>query len=134
MNEKKYKSAMKNIKTSSDFNENTIKMLADTSGEETKREKYKKRSIPRYIYGAVAACLLLVFLLPSMLNNSKIDLENSTGNVKVKYVNRVPDIRTENELIWLSEDEIFNRYNTSIFKGEVIDIKNIKIDMGRGEW
>jgi hypothetical protein len=34
-------------------------------------------------------------------------------------------------LIKLYEEEIFNDWDTSIFKGEVVDIKNIKIEMGK---
>jgi len=127
MNEKKYKQAMDHIKTSSNFNERTKKLLSNNT---VKKEKYQKIIKFRYGYGILVACLLLVFFIPMAFNNSQIELTNSTGNVKVKYVNRFPNISSSNNLVWLSEEEIFNERNTSIFKGEILDIKNIKIDMG----
>lgn len=73
---------------------------------------------------------MLAILIP-MLNNSAIDLQYSTGNVSVKYVKHFTKVQSNNSLVWLSEEEIFNEYNTFIFQGEVIDIKNIKIEMGK---
>lgn len=129
MNEKIYNSAMKNIKTSSDFNDKTLEFL---SSKEIKKEKYEKRVSRKYYYGVAIACLLIMLFAIPMLRNNTIELQNSRGNITVKYVDKIPNILTESSLVWLSEDEIFNKYNTSIIKGEVIDIKNIKIEMGKG--
>lgn len=122
----------KNIKTSLDFNDKTIELL---STKEIKKEKYNniKRSNRKYFYGAAVTCFLLILFVIPMLSNGTIELQNSTGNISVKYVDDIPNIHVERSLVGLSEDEIFNKYNTSIFKGEVIDIKNIKIKMGMGK-
>lgn len=129
MNKKIYSSAMKNIKTSLNFNEKTIELL---SSKEIEKEKYDKKNNHKYFYGIAIASLFIILFTVSMLSNPTIELENSTGNISVKYIDKVPNIYTSSDLIWLSEDEIFNKYNTSIFQGEVIDIKNIKIKMGIG--
>lgn len=129
MNKETYKSAVKNLRVSSDFNEKTLEFL---SNKEIKREKYKKRIGLKYYYGVAVACLALIFFAMPMISNPSIELKNSTGNVKVKYVNNTPNIVAKYSLIGLTEDQIFNEYNTSIFKGKVTEIKNIRIQMGWG--
>lgn len=131
MNKKIYNSAIKNIKTSSDFNDKTIELLLS---QEMKNEKYNyiKRFNRKHFYGAALACFLLMLFVIPKLSTPTIELQKSTGNIRVKYVDDIPNIYIQNDLISLSEDEIFNKYNTSIFSGEVIDIKNVKIEMGKG--
>ena len=123
-----YKSAMNNIKTSEDFNQNTLDFLSDKANN-SKRNKIKLLK-NKYSYGIIAACLLILFAIYPFLNNTSIPLKNSTGDVSAKYVKNFPKVNINYDLVWLSEEEIFSKYNTSIFKGQIIDIKNIKIKLG----
>lgn len=79
---------------------------------------------------SAAACFVIIFGLGISLlgRRNYIDLMLSTGNVKVSYINKAPNIASSNSLIELSEKELFEKYDTTIFKGEILDIKNIVID------
>ncbi|MHB1155189.1 MAG: hypothetical protein ACYC00_23055, partial [Eubacteriales bacterium] len=50
------------------------------------------------------------------------------GNISAKYVKKAPHVISLSDLVFLTEEEIFNNYNTSVFKGTVEEIRNIKID------
>ncbi len=137
MDEEKYKSALDKLKVRENFNDRTLAFLMEKSGEKQEadsltfnhRRKYKKKyAVP------MAAVILFGIVIGTFLINisSTIELPNSTGNVKVQYVKNTPDVRIQNDLVQLTEDELFHKYNTSIFKGEVKDIQNIKIDFGSG--
>lgn len=122
-----YKSTIDNIKISDDFNENTLEFLSK-KGVNNKRKKiwFLKN---KYCFPLIAACILFIFVLYPILTNNSIPLKNSIGNVSVKYVNEFPKFAINYDLVFLSEEAIFSKYNTSIFKGELIDIKNIKINI-----
>lgn len=92
-------------------------------------KKYGENKILIKIASA-AACFVLIFGVGIFMlgNRNNIDLLLSTGNVKVSYINKAPNIVLSNSLIELSEKELFEKYDTAIFKGEIIDIKNIVID------
>lgn len=78
-----------------------------------------KKSIHTKRWIAIAACFALIFAIgiPAITLNIKnqIKLENSQ-NAKVKYVNKAPVVAGSNSLVPLNEDEIFTKFNLTIFK------------------
>ena len=124
MNKKVYKSAINNLQFSEDLTQKTLNHLSS----EGKKEERTNRRRP-LISILVAACVLLIILGPKLFSRShSINLPNSIGNVSVSYIKNPPNIDIKTELIWLSEEEIFTRFNTVIFKGTVISIDNIRMN------
>lgn len=81
--------------------------------------------------GAVAACLALALGLGIPLltgDNGEIELPSSTGNICVKYIDKAPVAFQKAELEWLTEEELFTKYETAIFSGTIVKIRNIQID------
>lgn len=125
-----YKAAMERIKTSEDFNKKTLELLSiRTQNNDNWIKKTKRPSIKYYAVALVASIMLIMLIIPKQ-NNYVIELPNAIGNVKARYVDHFPNIHSSSDLIWLTEEEIFHEYNTSIFSGEVVDLKNIVIEMG----
>lgn len=60
--------------------------------------------------------------------NRVIELTLSRGNIKVYYTDNAPSLSQFNDLVPLTENEIFTKCNTTIFKGNIIEIKNIIIN------
>jgi len=138
MNEEKYKSALNNLNVSKDFKEKTLAFLQGKSVKTIKKSILIKNSKFKKIFGVAAVIVSLVVIIWGMSfynSNSFINLANSTGNIRAKYVNRVPLLKAKKEskysiAVMPSEYEIFNEHNISIFKGTVKDIKNIKLEFG----
>ncbi|MGL4374197.1 MAG: hypothetical protein ACRCS6_10460, partial [Turicibacter sp.] len=78
----------------------------------------------------VAACLVLFLGLGFVgaKADRDIELKQSSGNVSAKYIKEAPSIRTLADLMWLTEEELFSRFETVIFKGIIKDIRNIVVD------
>jgi hypothetical protein len=55
-----------------------------------------------------------------------INLKRSSGDVVVEYIDRVPSVSVQKSRVMDSEEDIF-KYSTSIFKGKILGIQNIKI-------
>jgi hypothetical protein len=82
-------------------------------------------------YVAVAACLALALGLGITLltsGNGEIELPLSTGNICVKYIEKAPAASPKADLEWLTEEELFTKYETAIFSGTIAEIRNIQID------
>lgn len=80
-------------------------------------------------FASVAASILLIagaFLAYNHYNT--VPLSDASQNVHVKHVFMVPNVNTAYSLISLSEEELFTKFNTAIFKGTITDISNIVID------
>jgi hypothetical protein len=82
--------------------------------------------------GTIAACLALIFTLalPSIhkpLENASMPAAFQSGIAK--YIDSPPsDLPfTKADLIWLSQEDIFNKWNTAIFSGTVTKLNNIVI-------
>lgn len=79
---------------------------------------------------SLAACFALIMGIgiPLAYNHSnKIDLSELSNNVSTKYVKKAPNLGAF-DLEQLSEKELFSKYNTSIFKGNILKIDNIEIN------
>lgn len=130
MNKNAYKSAIDNIRFSEDLSEEILDYLSShvsQSQEEVVAKKVKNKKL--YTAFAAAVCALaLMISIPMFTGSSDFELPNSVGNVSVKYVNKAPSPSSIADLEWLTEEELFRKYNTDIFMGRIEDIKNIKIN------
>lgn len=126
MNKNTYKSAIDNVNFSQNLESKIFNHLAShVSQAEGKNKPIKNRKL----IALATLCTLVLFIGVSILNKrSDFPLPNSTGNVYVKYVDNPPIQRSSADLIWLTEEELFSKYNTAIFKGTVEEINNIKIN------
>ena len=112
---------------------------------------YKKRvKKPIWVkWGAMVACLAVVFfigisILTSYLNqqditspdnptitpsdNSTIALSDNSTNVIARYIDEAPTTSTNMDLQLLTEEEVFSTSSMAIFKGIVLEIKNVELD------
>lgn len=128
----KYKAGIEKLRVSEDFNERTLELLrtAAHNNQEKGRNPQRNKRIWGYAIVAVLAFTAVLFS-PLFEAKSKVDLELSSGNVTVHYVEDAPNTTSSSILEQLTEDEIFNKYNTSVFKGAVEEIQNLKIKFGK---
>ncbi len=88
-----------------------------------------KRKTTYIKWGSIAACLAVVIVgTYSFLPKGNIIFKDENLTVKSVDFSQKNAISTGDSLIYLTEEEIFNNYNTVIFKGTVTDIENIEID------
>lgn len=91
----------------------------------------RRRLIP------AAACLIIILFVAALAikngNNSYLLI---SGNIRVKYIDKAPEFNISYSLAErLTEEELFHKYNTDIFKGTVKEIKNIVISFrGRKDY
>lgn len=142
MNTDKYKEAFDKLDITKDFKEKTLSHIEE--GKIENIDNYKGGVIMKKAvsYGIIAATLIIALGITLFLKGSNDDksiaLKESTGNVKVSYVasedmtQAILGGGASDSLIYLTEKEIVNDYNNSIFSGTVQDIKNILIDFGDG--
>ena len=106
---------------------------------------YKKNKKITWIkFGAVAACFAVVVTAVSVLPNLQNEqinyltpsepkkqfvLSDNSYNVTVKYNEKAPDINIEYSLVDYTEDELFTVFDTDIFKGTILSLDNIEIDL-----
>lgn len=85
-------------------------------------------------WGAVAACMALIFAVSFHMlrdTDSDFDMLRSDSGIKVSYVEKIENLtETGNDLVYLTEQELFTAWNTDIFRGEIVSIRNIEIDSG----
>jgi hypothetical protein len=98
-------------------------------------EKKTRRNSGRIVItlGTIAACLALIYTLalPSInkpLENPSMPAAFQSGIAK--YIDSPPSdlTLTKADLMWLSQEDIFNKWNTAIFSGTVTKLDNIVID------
>lgn len=136
MNKDVYKSAMDNIQFSEDLSKKTLNYLSSHNPRSDSKISYKKQKNKNAnkIFIAIACVLILMISIPMSNNKSKInnksnfELPNSSGNISIKYTKKTPSISIKSDLEWLTEEELFHKYNTNIFMGEVREIRNIEIN------
>lgn len=96
------------------------------------RKLKRKRRYLRVLASAAACLVLAAGILAGVLRYEgaarQIPLGASSAGVTARYVRKVPDGRNDASLIGLSEDEIFTRWNTAIFRGTVTGVRNVEID------
>lgn len=87
-------------------------------------------------FKVICACMGAAIIATAMIgiNLTRSDMPDKLNypnkNVQVQTVDKAPTLHNQYSLIGLTEDEIFNKGKTSIFRGEVTDIQNIKIVFG----
>lgn len=100
------------------------------------KPREKKSSRAFWIkFGAIAACFaftLGIGISMLMQDNENIKLSLSSENIRVEYIEEVSTISTQTDLEWLTEEEIFTKYETTIFSGTINEIRNIQIDYNGG--
>ncbi len=127
MSNNRYKSALNNIKFNDNIENKILKNIFYQKKTISSNKKHKKLKI--YTGLATVTCtLFLILLMFSNNNKSDFKLPNSIGKVSVKYVKNHPNFKVNADLEWLTEEELFKKYNTEIYAGTVIDIKNIEIN------
>ena len=93
-----------------------------------KRKAAKSRIIRRVVIVAgIAAVFLMVVLIINMQRN-KIQLSDKSYNVTASYTsNPFMFFRHSGSLDWLTEEELFTKFDTAIFKGTIKEIRNIVV-------
>ena len=92
---------------------------------------YKKRmKKPVWVkWGAMTACIAAVLAVSTFLVNyqrNKIALSDASANVTACYTNNPFIFKGSSEsLTGLTEEELFTCYDTAIFRGTVLEIRNI---------
>lgn len=124
-NLEKYKEAINNICISEDFEEKTIVFIKTLKNN---KNIFLSRKIPVL---ALAACFIIAILMIPSIMQKDIKLNQSSRNVKVRYVNHAPMQLVSYSLAQqLTEKQIFEEYSNVIFQGKVQDIQNISISFG----
>ncbi|ETA79188.1 hypothetical protein [Youngiibacter fragilis] len=97
-------------------------------------ENKKRRNSGRIIItlGTMAACLALIFTLALPSINKPLESASMPAAFQsgiAKYIESPPtDLPfTKADLMWLSQEDIFNKWNTAIFSGTVTKLNNIVI-------
>lgn len=131
MNKNIYKSAIDNISFSEDLYEKTLDYLSSqTSQPQEKVTNVKVKGKKLCTTLTAIACVLILMISIHIFNrNSYLHLKNSSGNVSVKYINKAPSVSSSYSLVGLSEEELFHKFNTDIFRGKIEGIRNIKINI-----
>lgn len=81
---------------------------------------------------SIAACLALILGVGITLTYNQINrikVTDLSKKVSVKYVNNAPTMGVPDDLVELSEKELFTKHDTSIFMGTILKADNIQIDL-----
>ncbi len=121
MNAKKFSDAMSEL---------------DTKYVDEALDYQKKVKKPSWIkWGTLAACFTIIIVaavsvLPNYLNQqgATVALSDGSTNVVVRYIDEAPMIKTSLDLQLLTEEEVFSTSDMAIFRGIVLEIKNIEVD------
>lgn len=104
--------------------------------EERRKENLRGRLrffIPKN--GRIAFALFAVVLLALfggtvlLQNQNRIPLENSLGSVKVRYVKKAPQISTQYDLAYFTEEELITRKGLEIVQGTITELRNIEVSI-----
>lgn len=93
------------------------------------KKSKKKHSWIRW--GTSAACLALIIAVAAFIVNqaqNQIKLSDNSSNVTVRYTNKPFFVQSSDQLIFLTEEELFTHFNTAIFKGKILNLNNIELD------
>jgi len=71
----------------------------------------------------------------SLINsrNNPFHLSLSKGNIQVYYTNNAASMQQDYNLVSLSEEELLTKRDTTIFKGTIVEIRNIIVNMDGDE-
>jgi hypothetical protein len=118
-----------------------------------RKEEPKMTKLPWKILtpiAASAACAVIAFaMLPTILtggnngsnignnngsnigSSNSLTLERSSDSIKAAYVDEAPDNGASSiKLLQMTEEELFNSYQTDIFSGTVKSVRNIELLIG----
>lgn len=117
----------------------SIQAQAKSGGRRVRKENTMKKTL-KWL-APVAACLVLVAAIQlinggrTFNSDSEIDLPNSNGNVSASYITGESsmNLSSKADLVWLTEEEIFNYEDSVIFYGTVKEIRNIAVNIGSME-
>lgn len=126
MNKESYKKQIDSINFSDNLEDRIKKHLIVSQTVVTKPHVIGKLRIWIPVFLAVASIAVIAIITSFHKNQSDFTLLRSKGKISVSYLQNAPSV-TSSSLISLSEDEIFQSYNTDIFTGTIQDIENIKI-------
>ena len=88
----------------------------------------------RWVAGIAACAAAFIFAVVLMHSSDHgrvpIELSDASKNVTVCYIESedVPSISGSASLVPLTEEEIFHKYNSAIFRGTVVSIRNIELN------
>lgn len=94
----------------------------------------KERARPRLLrWGMAAACLCVLLcgalILPRILPGTPAAGGAETGGVTITKIDQAPAGTTSSgDLAWYTEEELFTRFPTLIFRGEVLSLQNLAVD------
>jgi hypothetical protein len=129
MSKNLYKSAIDDVQFSDNLEAKTLEYLnLQVSKTHKKVSIMKPRNKKLFTPFAIACALLLIITIPMFSNKADLELPNSVGKVSVKYIDEGPSMSISYDMDFQSEEEIFHKYNTDIFRGQIKEIKNIEID------
>lgn len=93
-----------------------------------KRKVAKSRIIRRAVIAASIAAVFLIGVSIINMQRNTIPLSDRSHNVAVRYTsNPFIFFRHSGSLIGLTEEELFTKFDTVIFKGTIKEIKNIVV-------
>lgn len=80
-------------------------------------------------------CIIIFFIVKkNIVQEDNFKLKHSKGRVSVSYVDNISQSKVNSyDLAYISVDDIFTSYDTSIVEGIVKDIRNIRIQVGELE-
>src|SRR5690625_943979 len=100
---------------------------AEPSTERAPKQKKRIMLIAAVPIVAMLA-IVLIIIIPFFNNDKEFTLEQSHG-ITVKEINDPPNISTDTDLEWLSEEELFSKihhgFTMVAFEGTVDQIQNI---------
>lgn len=121
------------FETINDIDDNYIAKVA--SGQPVNTGRIRRPAYPvRWLAGIAACVAALIFaavwMHPADHGRIPIELSDASKNVTACYIGAedVPQISVADCLVSLTEEEIFHKYNTAIFRGTVVSIRNIELN------
>lgn len=84
-----------------------------------------------------AACFAVILIVCIFIVNQQqshrmpnfvIPLSDNSTNVIARYIDKAPAINVNGDLQILTEKEVFSTFDMAIFKGTILEIKNIELD------
>lgn len=87
----------------------------------------------RAAWGAAAAACVVLLAAAGMryhiTSRNLIELSEASVNVTARYADTIPNLSASSaDLVYLTEEQIFQEYDTAIFKGTIQEIRNIVLD------
>lgn len=100
--------------------------------EETQAVRVRKKHGHSWMkWTAAAACLAValgVGIPMAVRQGNRIELSGNSVNVTARYTNRAPATTTGDQVVYMTEEELFTAFNTAAFRGTVTKIENIELD------